>query len=217
MADIRAFIQNLSVGRASSGAYGGLRMTPDGALYTADVLMSAAIEGRVFGMNSGVVTTPAQTAATTALTNTIPSSFVRVPDGTLIVPIYARLVVESSGATTQGEASLLIAQNDVGTGGGAAAGSGAAPINLNTASPVTSNCTPIQIATASTAPTNPLELFRASWAASAVNQTFEWVGRDSGLTPVVRGAGTWGFYIGGNAVNFFSTLIWAEFPETTYS
>lgn len=217
MADIRAFVQNQSVGRAGDGSIAGLRMTADGALYIADLTLSAAIEGRVFGFNSGVVTTPAATAASGALTATIGSSYIRVPDGTAIVPVYARLVVESSGATTQGEASLLIAQNDIGVGGGAAASSGAAPINLNTASPLASNCTPNQIATASAAPTNPLEVARYSWAAAAVNQHFEWVGGVNNMAPVIRGAGTFGFYIGGNAVQFYSIIIWAEFPENSLS
>ena len=217
MSDLRAFVQNVSVGRATSGDPALLRMTPDGALYTADVLLAAAIEGRVFAFNSGVVTTPAATAATTAITNTIASSWVRVPDGTAIVPIYAGLVVESAGATTQGEISLLIAQNDIGSGSGATPGSGASAINLNTASPVTSNCTPVQIATASTAPTNPLELARFSFAASAVNQHYTWTARANGIYPVVRGASSWAFYIGGNAVNFYSTMVWAEFPEGTLS
>lgn len=217
MSDLRAFVQNLSVGRGGNGTFAGLRMTPDGALYTADFVLSAAIEGRLFGMHSGAVTTPAASAATTAITNTIGSSYVRVPDGTAIVPIYAGITVESAGATTQGEISLLTAQNDIGSGSGAAATSGAIPISLNTAAPLTSNCTPIQIATASTAPTSPLELARFSFAAAAVNQHFSWAGREFGVYPVIRGAGAFGFYVGGNAVQFFATLIWAEFPEGSLS
>ena len=215
MSDIRAWVQNQSVGRAGTGTFGGLRMTPDGALYVADLNLSAAIEGRLFGANMGSVTTPAATAATTAITNTIASAWVRVPDGTAIVPVYARVVVESNGITTQGEASILIAQNDIGAGSGAAATAG--PVSLNTAVPLTSNCTPQQIATASTAPTSPVELARFSFAASAVDQIFEWKARTLGTFPVVRGAGSWAIYIGGNAVNFFAQMIWAEFPEGTLS
>ena len=214
MSDLRAFIQNLSVGRASSGTLAGLRMTPDGALYTADVALAAAIEGRIFGANSGVVTTPAATAATTAITNTIASHWIRVPDGTVIVPLYCRIVVEANGATTQGEISVLTAQNDIGTSGVAAT---VGPLSLNTAGPVTSNCFARQIATASTAPTNPAELTRFSFAASAVNQHFEWNARELGIYPLIRGAGTWAIYIGGNAVSFYAQTVWAEFPEGTLS
>ena len=214
MAEVRGYVENLSVGRAGTGTFRALRSTPDGALFIADANLAASFEGRLFGANMGVVTTPVTTAATTAITNTIAHAWVRVPALTAIVPVYCRVVVESSGATTQGEGSVIIAQNDIGVTGAVAV---AGPISLNTAAPVTSNCLPRQLGTATTAPTNPIELTRFSFAASAVNQHFEWNARELGIYPVVRGAGTWAIYLGGNAVVYYAQMIWAEFPEGTLS
>ena len=211
MTDLNALVNNTSVSRTGLG-WTSLRATPDGALYTTDVGGSLGIEGRIFAANMGLVTTPLATAATTAIVNTTPHAWIRVPDGTAIVPLYARIVVESQSITTQGEISLLIAQNDIGNGTSSAADAG--PINLNTAAPVTSACTARQLATgAATAPTNPLELTRFSFAASAVNQAFEWDARSLGVFAVVRGEGSWAIYIGGNAVNYYAQMVWAELSE----
>lgn len=216
MSDLRALIQNLSVGRhGSSAAPNSLRMTPDGALYTAPYPLSAAVEGNVFGMNAGTVTTPLSTAATTALANTTPHAWVRVPDGTVIIPLYASITVETSGITTQGEASIVIAQNDIGNGTSSA---GTGPVSFNTAAPVTSACTVRALATgATTAPTNPLELARFSFAASTVNTNFTWTGGEHGYWPIVRGAGSWAIYLGGNAVGYFAQMIWVELSESGLS
>ena len=211
MTDLNALVNNTSVSRTGLG-WTSLRATPDGALYTRDMGGSLAVEGRIFAPNMGRVTTPLATAATTAIVDTPPHAWIRVPDGTAIVPLYARIVVESASITTQGEISLLIAQNDIGNGTSSAADSGI--IALNTAAPVTSACTARQLATAAaTAPTNPLELTRFSFAASAVNQAFEWDARALGVFAVVRGAGSWAIYIGGNAVNYYAQMVWAELSE----
>ena len=215
MTNLNALVNNTSVSRTGLG-WTNLRSTPDGALYTRDIGGSLGVEGRIFAANMGLVTTALATAATTAIVNTTPHAWIRVPDGTAIVPLYARIVVESQSITTQGEISLLIAQNDIGNGTSSAADSGI--IALNTAAPVTSACTARQLATgAATAPTNPLELTRFSFAASAVNQAFEWDARSLGVYPVVRGAGSWAIYLGGNAVVYYAQMIWAEFPEGTLS
>ena len=214
MSDARASINN-SPSRVKD-RFNELRMTPDGALYRADLGLSVGLEGRIFGMNAGLVTTPLTTAATSVIANTIPHAWVRVPDGTVIVPLYAKITIESSGATTQGEAAILIAQNDIGNGTSSAADAG--PVALNTAVPVVSSCTARQLATvAATVPTNPLELQRFSWAASAANTSFEWNPVNTGVYPMVRGAGSWAIYLGGNAVIYYAQMVWMEFSETGYS
>ena len=77
-----------------------------------------------------------------------------------------------------------------------------------------SACLPRQLGTATTAPTNPIELDRFGFAASAVNQKFVWDARTQGVYPVVRGLGTWAIYVGGNAVNLFIQMVWLELPIT---
>ena len=213
MSDLRALIQNVSVGRKGSSDHPSpLRMTPDGALYTAAYPLSAAVEGNVFGMNAGTVTTPLSTAATTAIVNTTPHAWVRVPDGTVIIPLYASVTIETSGITTQGELSIVIAQNDIGNGTSSA---GTGPVSFNTAAPVTSACTVRALATAATtAPTNPLELYRASFAASTVNTNFTWYAEREAYYPVLRGAASWAIFLGGNAVGYYAQMVWVELSET---
>ena len=213
MTDLRARAKNLTPTRWLSGLH-DLRATTDGALYTAGHGLSAGLEGRIFGANMGVVTTPVAIAATVAIVDTSPQAWIRVPDSTVIIPLYAKFVVEATGITTQGEISHLIAQNDIGNGTSSAADVG--PVNLNTAVPAASTCTARQDATgAATAPTNPLELSRFSFAASAVNQHFEWSGGNLGVYPIVRGAGSWAMYIGGNAASWYGQMVWMEFTEAS--
>lgn len=214
MSDIRAYVKNRSVGRAGTGTLAGVRMTPDGALYVADIALSAGLEGRTFGCHWGTVTTPLATAATTAITAQRPMAWLRVPDGTLVVPLDLELVVESAGLTTQGEISVAISQNDVGNGTSSAGTSGA--LALNTAAITGSNVTQRQLATGDvTAETNLLELKRFSFAASAVDQRFSLTDVDlAGV--VITGPSSLLVYIGGNAVNFYAQARWLEFTETEY-
>ena len=108
---------------------------------------------------------------------------------------------------------MVIAQNDIGSGTSSAADAG--PISLNAAAPVASNCTARQLATGDvTAYTNPLELSRFSWAASAVNQVFTWNAKELGVFPVLRGPATWAIHLGGNTVTHFVEMVWAEYPES---
>src|SRR4030067_977032 len=113
MTDLNALVNNTSVSRTGLG-WTSLRSTPDGALYTRDIGGSLGVEGRIFAANMGLVTTPLATAATTAIVDTTPHAWIRAPDGTAIVPLYAKIVVESASITTLGEISLLIAQTAIG-------------------------------------------------------------------------------------------------------
>ena len=214
MSDLRAFIKNRSVGRGGNGTLAGVRMTPEGALYTADAALSAGLEGRAYGCHWGTVTTPVATAATTAIVAASPQAWLRIPDGTLVLPLNLEIVVEATGITTQGEISVAISQNDVGNGTSTAGTSG--PLPLNTAAISTSNLTQRQLATASvTAETNLLELKRFSFAASAVNQQFSLTEEDfRGV--VLSGPASLLVYIGGNAVSFYAQAQWLEFVESEY-
>lgn len=212
MADMYGQIQERSVGRGADGSHAMQRMLSGGEAIVEERLLALGIEGKLFGAHFGTVTTPLVTAATTAIVATSPQAWIRVPDGTLIIPLSAELVVEATGITTQGEISIATAKNDVGNGTSAAGTSG--PINLNTAETGVGNCTARQLATAAvTAETSLLELKRFSFAVSAVNQEFAWRAANNRVYPILRGPASWLIYIGGNAVNFFAQLVWAELPE----
>ena len=214
MSDQRGFNQNLTVGR--NPGWGALRMTQDGALYVAQYALSASIEGRVMGCHFGTLTTPLATAATTAITTLRPQAHVRVPDGTVIIPLAVNILVESTGITTQGEIAIATTTVDPGDGTGAAGTQ--QPVGLNTARPVTSNCTTRQLMTGDiTAETGLLELKRFSFALSAVNQDFTWNASQALVVPVLRGPAGLLVYIGGNAVNFYCQMQWIELTEASVS
>jgi len=169
-------------------------------------------QGRMFGATFGSVTTPLATAATTAIAARRPMAWLRVPNGSVVVPSKINIIVESAGATTQGEISIVIAQNDVGDGTSTAGT--VQPTPLNTSAPITSLCTTRHLSTADcTLETNPLELKRFSFAASAVNQDFSWRASEEAAPPVLRGPASLMVYIGGNAVNFFAQMEFAELLE----
>ena len=208
---MRAYVGAKTPGRhTADGSQLGIRALREGSISVADFLVGAGYEGRIFGVNAGSVGTPIASAATTAIAAQRPMAWVRVPDGTLIIPLYASIVVESTGATTQGEIAMATSQNDVGNGTSTAI----TPVSLNAAAPKTTNCTARRSSTGDcTAETNLHEVTRWSFAASAVDQRFTWTFKDSGVPLILRGAASWLVYIGGNAVNSFTSLIWVELPE----
>lgn len=183
------------------------------SLNNAPWLVQAAREGNLYGCHFGTVTTPLATPATTAIVAARPQAWLRIPNGTLVVPASVRVTVEATGITTQGEIALCSTTNDVGNGTSAAGTSGS--LNKNTGSANTSLVTPRQLATGDvTAETGLLEHARFSFAASALDQSFTWPdpGADDDL-PFLRGAASWLLYIGGNAVNFYAQFSWAEYDE----
>lgn len=205
-------VQEATVSRMPDGVPRDARVLRGGEVVTAAYVEALSFEGRVFAAHMGQVTTPLVTAATTALALSTPHAWIRVPSGTTIIPVYARIVIETTGATTQGEAAVIVANNDVGNGTSSAADLGPTP--LNTQALVTSNCTARQLATgAVTTPTSPQELSRFSFAASSVNQIFQWDAKSLGVYAVLRGPATWALYLGGNAVNYFAQMVWAEIPS----
>ena len=181
------------------------------SLNKAPWIARASLDGRLFGCGFGILTTPAATPATTAITARRPQAWLRIPDGTLVIPVSIRLLIEATGATTQGEASIVSTTNDVGDGTSAAAS--ISPANKNTGSAIASACTARQLATADvTLETGIMEHHRFSFAASAVNQQFNWPAAGEEY-PVLRGPATWALYIGGNAVNFYAQFAWVEYGE----
>ena len=214
MPGLYGFNQNLTPGRNSG--WGGIRMTSDGAIYVSQYSLAAGIEGRIMACHFGTATTPLATPATQAITTLRPQAWVRVPDSTVIIPLAVNILVESAGATTQGEISIVRTTVDPGDGTGAAGT--LQPVSLNSALPVASNCTTRQLATGDiTAETGLLEIKRFSFAVSAVNQDFTWLASQQHVYPVLRGPAGLLVYIGGNAVNFYGQMQWIELAESAVS
>lgn len=170
------------------------------------------LSGNIFMAFMGTLTTPLATAATSAVAFDIPHAWIRVPSGTAIIPLYAKVTVEAAGATTQGEIIVISTSNDVGDGTSSAAAGG--PLNTNTGSSATSLCTARQLASvAVTTPTGVREMERFSFAASAVNGSFIHNRASTRPLDIIRGPGTWMINIGGNAVSYYAQMYWAEYLE----
>lgn len=209
MSDIRAFVQ-ATPGRPADGNATPIRSTPYGDLFNDSAIMGYCVAGRLYGAHFGTVTTPLA-APNAGITAKRPQAWLRVPDGTTIIPLACNVIIESNGAT-QGEVAICTTQNDVGNGTSSAGDSG--PLSLNTAAPLTSAITARQLATADvTTEVNFSELRRFSYAASGVNQDFVWAARQQYVVPVLRGPASFLVYMGGNAPTFFCQMQWIELPE----
>ena len=209
MSDIRAKVQQKNKDRLTDGRFKDLNLLRDGTLVVAKYGMAAALEGALYGVHFGSVTTPLATAATTAIAAQRPMAWLRVPATRAIIPVLCEIVVESQGATTQGEIAIARTSNDVGNGTSTA---GNTPVALNPYVNVgTSAVVARYLSTGDcTAETDLLELKRFSFAASAVNQQFTWEPKE--WFPALPGPSSFLIYIGGNAVNFYATVIWVEGP-----
>lgn len=190
------------------------RGTRDGVPFSADFFESLAMQGRIFSANMGTVTTPLTFLVTAA---NRPDAWVRVPSGTVILPIKCNVVLESAAGTVT-EIDVRIAQNDIGNGTSSAAD--IAPRSHRTDAPLASLCTARQLATAdTTAETNPLSIYRRTYA-RADEAGIDWRGievtRELMGYPLLVGAATWEVFIAGTGTQAtgYVVMTWAELPAT---
>lgn len=204
-----------SIQRVAEGAQLQARGTRDGAMFTASWYEAHALEGRVFVANMGTVTTPLTFLAAAA---NRPDAWVRVPSGTMIVPLGLTVALEAFAGTVT-EIDVRTAQNDIGNGSSSAAAS-VGPQSNHTGVPYSSNCTARQLAAAdTTAETNPLTLWRktiptASAAGNDAAGSFD-VTREMMGYPILVGPATWEVYIAATTTQAtgFVVMKWIEFVE----
>lgn len=198
-------------GRAADGTQVAASMDRQGVLSVSDRVREAAMAGKLFVAQYGTVTTPLVTPVTAAIVAARPQAWLRVPTGKAIYVVRHTIVVEANGITTQGEIAIAITSNDVGDGIGADGTKiqNAVPGLVGTTPSVTSR----QLATGDvTAEEDYVELDRFGFAASAVNQKFEFNANENGLLIPIYGSDGASFltYIGGNAVNFYAQTVFIE-------
>ncbi len=219
MTDVRVWGGNNNLRRLGNvdGSPIGARGLRDGSLVTADYLEALAAEGRIFTANMGSVTTPLTFLITAA---NRPDAWIRVPSATAILPLKATVVLESMAGTAT-EIDVRIAQNDIGNGTSSAATVG--PLSHRSDSPITSNCTARQLATAdTTAETNPLSVYRKTFIraddagsdAKGAEITREMMG-----FPVLIGGASWEVFIAATTTQAtgFVIMTWAELPSTMFT
>ena len=196
-------------GRASDSGYVLAHGDRQGNLFVSDRVREAAMSGKLFIANFGVLTAPLVGPATQAVTVRRPSAWLRVSQGKVIYIVRHTTVIEVAGATTQGELLLATSSVDVGDGTGADASliQNANPKMLSD----TPGTTGRQLATGDVAVvTNIAEIDRDSFAADAVNLKYEFNANEMGFLVPIVGPATFLCYVGGNAVNFFAQTLFIE-------
>ena len=213
-----------SVSRATEDQHSmDANMTRDGALVIQDWVMAKAREGRMFGVNSGVASTPVALNATYAAAEQ--DVYIYVPTGTTITPVYMSVAFEDTGT-----AQVLDVIAAISSTADAAVTATALTIKaLRTDAPITSNCTASGVVTATgTDPTSAgyFEFWRpyAGFGEDAFNGSTGWVNsnihgakwsiRDAAVAPTIVGPGSLSLYASAQAGTAFNTVVWIEEPST---
>lgn len=191
-----------------------VRVARDGSLVVVRQDIAWVMEGRVFGANMGVLTTPLTFLVYAA---NRPDAWLRVPDRTIIIPLYVGVTLEDA-AGTDTEVRLSFCQNDIGNGTSTAAAAG--PLNMRSDALFTSNVVARNLATAdTTAETNPLEIKRWTYgiAEGTGNDARErhWSANEDGVPPTIVGPGSLIVYVAATTTQAtgFVQVVWAEFGE----
>ncbi len=227
MSDVRVVREVSSVSRGTSdGDLMALRGTRDGAVFSADWYLAAALEGRAFGVNCGVQTSPVSYNAT-PLVVAEPDVCIYVPVGTTIIPVYVEYAIEDTG----GNAALEIVAGATSAAQVITAGDSKTIHNMRTDEPRQSNCTAASVmdSTGKITPYtgNYIEFFRGyagdstdqfnSSTAQTVNTAtrFHWSVGKTMVPPILTGRSAFFMYLSGTLVTAFVTVIWVEFPSSS--
>ena len=230
MSDVRVTREVSSVSRGTSdGDLMALRGTRDGAVFTADWYLAAALEGRAFGVNTGTGSTPDTTTVSggTGLTVAKPDLSVTVPAGTTIIPVFLEYAIEDTAAAGPLEvvAMASAAATQVQSGGDALT-----IYNMRTDAPVSSNCSAASVlASSGVTPYtgNYVEFFRGyagdatdqhgSSTAQTINTATRghWSAGSTMVPPICTGISQIAVYLTGTGATGWLTLIWVEFPSNS--
>ena len=225
MSDLRIRQETSSVTRLTDDdQWMNLRGTRDGAMISADWLTAMAMEGRCYGINTGVDTSP--DTFTAAYTAAKPDILVTVPSGTTIIPVFIQINMEDTGSAAIMDwvaVASSVYDADV-------TDTDLTIYNMRMDAPNSSLCSAGAVVSAGgTTPLtgNFIEFWRgtAGFAADAFNgnttPTSElitrtaWNVKDSLVPPVIVGEGSLNVYASCQAGLGFITCVWVEVPSTS--
>ena len=225
MSDLRLRRQTSSVTRLTDDdRWMDLRGTRDGSMITADWLTAMALEGRCFGCNTGVDTSP--DTFTAAYDAAKPDILVTAPSGTTIIPVFIQVNMEDTG--TAAVVDIVAVASSVYDN--AVTSDVLTIYNMRMDAPYSSLCTAHAVCSAGgTTPLtgNYVEFWRGAGGIAAdawgnnVTPTSEFITRtawnikDSLVPPVIVGEGSLNIYAGAQAGIGFITAIWVEVPSTS--
>lgn len=219
MSDMRVYGKQFNVAAGADGTWVGLRGLRDGSVVEVPWVQALVLEGRVFGVQAGGVTTPI--AGHAAIDADQPEIAVRVPSGASVVPLSARMAMET-GATTLAQGGMMVAVSGIDVGAGTSTSFTPFPLNFN--APRASSCLAHHTYTGNgTDPLtagNHIELARVSAVIDAdaatsgiIPPTLKWTAFDD-IAPLIAQVGSFLGYGEAAANTVFATLIWAEFDAS---
>jgi len=210
--------------RESEGNDVFLRALRDGTLVMASFVEAMCLEGRVFSVNSGTITSPGS-HGDASIDSTEADLMVLAPDGTTIVPLEIVIQMEAYGADGIFEAMLAC-----GLGGTLGTDQDLTPTNINTGSGRTSNCTAGGESAADSVYHTSRVMELSRWgAAKAVTvgtadddstvppPNFIWRAKDEGYFPIIVGAGGFSVYAAASTTTGFIMARWLEVPSTWFA
>lgn len=210
--------KNLEAGTTSTFNFTlGLK---DGATVAADWIQYNALRGNVFHAFLGSDTSP--TTLDPGYAATDPDISLDVPDGTAIIPLQIRVVVEAYGSTGLFETFTLITK----TLANSSAGVAFTPINMATRQGGGSNCKVFTGPTVTDGSTHAeaFELGRETYAKAVTISTadddsaiypthFQWSYKEMGFGPVIHGDGSMQTWVVGQAITGYVQWWWLEASE----
>lgn len=222
MSDLRVHVKQKSVSRASDDTWAALRATRDGSPIVLPWQQALVMEGVVFAINAGSVTTPI--AGHAAIDADQPEAAAYFATGVAVIPLSVRMAMET-GATTLAQGGMMCAFSNINVGVGTS--TAATPMNCNL---LISNASSGSGAVAYTGNgTDPLtagnfiELARVSGnfdadaaAQGTVYPVLKWTAMDD-IFPVLGDACSLLAYGEAAANTLFATLMWAELDHSDFS
>jgi hypothetical protein len=153
MADMKIKGLTTGKGRYGNGVQVDVTGTRDGAIYVCDYITGMALEGKLFQVNHGTVTTPITFIAYDA---DRPDFALDVPSGVAVIPTRIEVYLEDSAGT---DTEIIVTTSNNNTG--AATSTALTPVSTRRNSGLSSSCSAYGTYTANcTLPTSTLEFIR---------------------------------------------------------
>jgi len=209
--DRRMLGQFGQLGSVAQSGWTGFAVSRKGAMIGMDQLLEWAIQGRTFHTQQGDAGTLVDYAET-AYDEDQPQFALRVPAGTVVIPLSVIFTFQDQ-AGTDNHIILSTTTNDIGNGTSTALTAS----NMRGNSALTSQCTPRSLYTANaTAATGLIEVARFvdpfAAASTAPRPRYEWNIRTAAAIPILEGPATLQahVYATSDGPEGFSEVVWAE-------
>jgi len=211
MADIKGQIAQTEVNRDSEGTNKLFRLMRDGSLGTMDWKQSFVFEGKAYMMQIG--TEDAPVASTTSIDAELVMGVIDVPDGAVVIPVWAQYVV---GTWTSAALINFMLEVDNAQVRYSSGGTAWTPLNLHTGMANGSACTcyvGTDVTVGDKTSGGSLEIYRESMEVNLGDTADYWPKMEyiPQASPVVKGPGSIVIHAGATAdVTGYTNIMWLE-------